>query len=121
MLNVVNLFHVCAGPWAEVWVKNHLYIYVQAAVFWHGTNTFWLVFKLQDIGINASFIQMRPASPQVSTFPVAAPHAPATKVHAEWLEEDEMNSPLGTENTQQQKELKEVHREGAWSLKESQP
>lgn len=34
--------------------KEFLYIYVQAAGFWHGTNTFWLLFKLQDIRINAS-------------------------------------------------------------------
>lgn len=73
-------------------------------------------FKLQDIGINASFVQMRPSSPQASTFPMAAPHAPAANVHVEWLEEGEMNSPLGTENTQQT-ELREMHRKGAWPLR----
>lgn len=63
---------------------------------------------------------MRPDSPQISTVPVAAPHAAATNVHVKWLEEDEINSKLGTVNTQQ-KELKEMYREGAWPLKESQP
>lgn len=63
---------------------------------------------------------MRSASPQVSTFPRAAPHAPATNVHVEWLEEDEMNSLLGIENTQQKK-LKEMHREGTWPLKDHNP
>lgn len=39
------------------------------------TNCFLpLVFELQDIGINASFVQ--------TTFPLAAPPAPAINVHA---------------------------------------
>lgn len=72
--------------------------------------------KLQEIGINASSVWMRPAVQQVSSFSMAAPHAPAKDVHVEWLEEGERNLPPGTENTEQ-KELKERQREGAWPLK----
>lgn len=67
------------------------------------TNCFLpLVFELQEIGINASFVQ--------TTFPLAAPHAPA--INAKLLEEDKRNLPLGTENSKQ-KEIMEMHREGA--------